>query len=216
MNLQLHDLDHQRSCLEVDNTCLRADLQELKADTSTLAQVIQRAQHSHGFDLLERRKAVLLLQKLEPETAQITSIDVIDDAHSRLGVERWEAAASDVEARMAAEVLAEVGNPKAKQANRPKEQGQERIVGRVVNSQIQSEVEVSSLTSRVEQLRLQRAKARNCSTNSTSQVREERMQQLQLEMTSPHVAQECLRKTPAVKKQHTSQEHSHTLQNLQT
>ncbi|XP_072545870.1 uncharacterized protein [Salminus brasiliensis] len=342
----IYDLDHQRSCLEEDNMRLRADLQELKADTSTLAQVtgvnlrtvrLERiADHSaysaqslqkpgdlmkaqvedlrnqlkakNGIiqslreeiktllfhsaqkknELLERREAMLLLRKLELETAQITSTDVTGGAHARLWVEHREAAASDGEGRRAVEVLDKGGNSKAERAHKLQEQvrKQERIVDRVVNSRIQNEVEVSNLTSRVKQLQLLQAKARNSSTHSISQdpreqkprgpdnngaheedrtvlrdpsagllwnlnrqqerlfqshkrlslkreqvnrkeekaraahpkleEGEERMRRLQLDPASPHAVQKCLRKPAAVKKQHTSQERSHTLQSLQS
>ncbi|KAI4881399.1 hypothetical protein NFI96_022596 [Prochilodus magdalenae] len=48
-------------------------------------------------------------------------------------------------------------------------QKQGKIVGRVLNSQRQNEVEVSNLTSRVDHLQLHQGKARNSSTHSTSQ-----------------------------------------------
>lgn len=48
----LQDLDHQRRCLEEDNTCLRAEIERLKADARPLTRETRRARGlgvSHGF-----------------------------------------------------------------------------------------------------------------------------------------------------------------------
>ncbi|MCJ8745865.1 hypothetical protein PDJAM_G00135330 [Pangasius djambal] len=47
----INDLDHQKRRLEEDNKRLRAEIQQLKADTRTLTRVIQEAQRAHGLDV---------------------------------------------------------------------------------------------------------------------------------------------------------------------
>ncbi|XP_036414852.1 trichohyalin-like isoform X3 [Colossoma macropomum] len=208
MKAQVEDLRNQ---LKAKNGIIQSLQEEIK----TL--LFHSAQKKN--ELLEKKEAMLLLRKPELETAQITSGDVIGKPRSVLWVAHQEAVASDGEGRRVVEVPAEVGNPKEERAHKPSEQLQkhEGIVGRVLNSQRQNELEVSKLTSRVEHPQLHQGKARNSSTHSTSQLREreERMRQLQLDTTSLQATQNCVRRTLAGKEQQPVKEHGHTLQSLQ-
>ncbi|XP_036414851.1 trichohyalin-like isoform X2 [Colossoma macropomum] len=160
MKAQVEDLRNQ---LKAKNGIIQSLQEEIK----TL--LFHSAQKKN--ELLEKKEAMLLLRKPELETAQITSGDVIGKPRSVLWVAHQEAVASDGEGRRVVEVPAEVGNPKEERAHKPSEQLQkhEGIVGRVLNSQRQNELEVSKLTSRVEHPQLHQGKARNSSTHSTSQ-----------------------------------------------
>ncbi|XP_066539630.1 golgin subfamily A member 6-like protein 22 [Hoplias malabaricus] len=117
----------------------------------------------------KNEEAMLLVQNPELERAQITSGDVINEQHTKIRVDLQEEAASDGEGSRAIKVLADLGNPNKEAALRFREKEQERIMGRVLNSESQKEVEVFKLTSGLERLQLHQGKASNSSAHSTSQ-----------------------------------------------
>ncbi|XP_053343504.1 myosin heavy chain, striated muscle-like isoform X2 [Clarias gariepinus] len=63
----INDLDHKRTRLQDDNKRLRAEIQQLKADTRTLTRVIQEAQRAQGLDVTE---LTLRTQTLESTTGR--------------------------------------------------------------------------------------------------------------------------------------------------
>ncbi|XP_060755736.1 227 kDa spindle- and centromere-associated protein-like isoform X2 [Neoarius graeffei] len=68
----INDLANRRRCLEEDNKHLRAEIQQLKADTRTLTRVIQKAQHAHGLDVTGLTLRTQTLESITDQSARST------------------------------------------------------------------------------------------------------------------------------------------------